>query len=176
MVAKKKAAFGRSYDYTAQVPISKKSAEQAMHEIWDEYSNRLRTGSHQGSYSRTKSESAKYFLAREIYALGTYIYRLPPERWSTKDIVAGSRAQINRPDKVGHVFHDLLMSVYQDDMQIDRRERWQVAQELEYARRHDVPVELVCGFLLQSGPRSEVPKKLKSGYIEPGFPKPTSED
>ena len=116
-----------------------------------------------------KNEAAKYFLRREIYALGLRIYANASRSWSTADLVAQVRARINRPDKVDDVFHDLLMSVYDDDSQIDRRERWQYAQELEYARRHHVPPELLCGFLLQSGRQSEVRKKLKEGYIEPAF-------
>lgn len=150
--------------------------DKTMAAIWSEYTRRLTTSSHAEPYSRTKSENAKYFLAREVYALGMHIYAYPPKGWTTKDILTKVRSHLNRPEKTGDVFHDLLMSVFEDDMQLDRRERWQVAQELEYARRHNIPAELVCGFLLQSGPRSEVPRKLKDDYREPAFRDPPDED
>ena len=61
------------------------------------------------------------------------------------------------------------MSVYEDDSQISRQERWLMARELEYAHRHNVPSALLAGFLLQSGLRTDIPAKIKSGYIEPAF-------
>lgn len=49
-----------------------------------------------------------------------------------------------------------------------------MAKELEYALRHSVPPEFLCGFLYQSGGRKTLLKKLEAGYKEPAFrdPKP----
>lgn len=151
--------------------LKKRTVEQALLKIWEEHGNRMTAACSVQEFSPTKNESAKNYLRREIYKLGRRLIKSPPTSWSTADIVVKVRGEKNRrTDKLGEVFHDLLMAVYDEDFpQLDRQERWSMTQELEYARRHNVHSKYLCGFLYQSGPRGEIRKKLKAGYIEPAF-------
>lgn len=166
-MAKAKKVYVRRY-VPGKKP-SKAKAKAALLEIWAEYERRLKTTWHDGPYSHSKNEHAKYFLRREVYTLGLAITAEGTSGWSTAELVREMRGSVSRPDKLGGVFHDLLMCVYEDDSQVSRRERSNYAHELEYARRHKVPPELLCGFLLQSGGHGEVSKKLRDNYVEPAF-------
>ncbi|GAB5351628.1 hypothetical protein [Qipengyuania sp. 483] len=168
-MAKKKRAFERNFDLKSEKCLRRKDAEQALRNIWDEHTRRLGSSFLVGPYEPTKNDSAKNFLRREVYALGLKILSCPSTNWATEDFLAKVRPNLNRPDKLGNVFHDLLMSIYNDDSQISRQERHLMARELEYARRHAIPPELLCGFLYQSGPRTEIRKKLEAGYLEAAF-------
>lgn len=44
-----------------------------------------------------------------------------------------------------------------------------MAMELEYARRHEVPPCLLCGFLYQSTDRRKIGERLYKDFIEPAF-------
>lgn len=165
--------YERKFDLTSPKKIKRKDAEQSVLNIWREYSRRLTSDFHVGAFDQTKNESAKNFLRREIYALGLTILQSEPTSWGAEDILRSVRTRTNRPDKLGHVFHDLLMSVYEDDSTISRQERHLMAREIEYARRHGISPELLCGFLYQSGPRTQIAKKLKANYREPGFDCPS---
>lgn len=170
MSMQRKSGFKRPYDPNAGQPISRQKALRTVNLIWDEYTWRMSSAAHQGPYKPTKNESGRNFLLREIYALGLHLLSNPPTDWGTKDILGKVRTHLTRPDKAGDVFHDLFMSVFDsDEGTISRQERHLMARELEYARRHEVPPELLCGFLYQSGPRTEISRKLAAGYVEPTF-------
>ncbi|MEM6474607.1 MAG: hypothetical protein AAF687_00420 [Pseudomonadota bacterium] len=153
------------------MPMSRRKAFARLHQIWSEHDDRLGTPAPNPKFSPTKNESARNYLKREIYRLGRTLLKYPPKNWSTAELVKKLRGDKNRrTDKLGHVFHDLLMAVYDEDFPLlDRQERWSITQELEYAHRHNVTPKYLCGFLYQSGPRSEIRRKLKAGYIEPAF-------
>ena len=71
---------------------------------------------------------------------------------------------------MANIFHALFLGLYEEDTQISRQERAQMAKELLYADRHNVPPEYLCGFLYQSGGRKKLDEKLnESGYLEPAF-------
>lgn len=152
------------------MPPKRQTVSRELDKIWYEHTARLRTPGTDQAFSPTKNESARNYLKREIYKLGKRILRDPPKTWSTADIVKERRGANRRTDKLGAVFHDLLMSAYDEDWpKLDRQERWSMAQELEYAYRHKVPSKYLCGFLYQSGPRKEIRAKLKANYVEPAF-------
>lgn len=152
------------------MPLKRQTVLRELNRIWDEHTERLRTPDADQAFSPTKNENARNYLKREIYKLGKRILRDPPKSWSTADIVKERRGANRRTDKLGAVFHDLLMAVYDEDWpKLDRQERWSVAQELEYAHRHKVPSKYLCGFLYQSGPRTDLRAKLKADYVEPAF-------
>ena len=166
-MAKKREAYVRRYAQRGK--LTKRLTSEALDAIWAEFEGRLKTSWHTGPYSQSKNEQAKYFLRREIYALGLAILDASPTGWSTADLVRKIRLSVSRPDKLGNVFHDLLMCVYDDDSQVSRRERSNYALEMEYARRHEVRPELLCGFILQSGGHGEISRKLRANYVEPAF-------
>lgn len=173
-MAKVRPAYDRLY--YPNKPLRRKDVERVVLAIWNEHSHRLTSRFHAGPYQPTKNESAKDFLRREIYALGAHLLRWSPASSVMEELVDKIRSARTRPDKRGDVFHALLMCMYEDDSVISRQERWLMAKELAYAHRHRIPPELVCGFLYQSGPRTEMPKKIKAGYIEPAFREQLAED
>ena len=153
------------------VTLSSRDLEKQVVEIWREHGRRLQRAfmkSHKHGLS--KNEDAKNFLRREIYALGLRLKARPPS-WNLCEVLVGLRKhQTTRRDVIGlNIFHDLLMVVYDEDDQISRQERWIMAKEMEYAHRHSVPPEFLCGFLYQSGGRKNLLEKLKDDYIEPVF-------
>lgn len=169
----KKRAFQRAFDPKKEKPLSKKQVLNALRDIELAYDVRTNTRFREdpgSGFERTKAESAAYFLRREIYALGCHMKKRSPTTYDPQDLIDAMRPKkTTRPDKEPGVFHALFMAMYDEDTGQSRRDRWWMAQELEYAWRHRVPPELLAGFLLQSGPRKEIIKKIKSGYIEPGF-------
>ena len=169
-MGKTSAGYRRMYVVGTVTPMKKATAAAATLAIWDEHNRRLKFDGVNEGFAPTKNENAKNFLRREIYILGRELIRVPPQRWTVADLARSIRpVPLGRDEPLAHVFHALLMSVYEDDSQISRQERWLMARELEYAHRHNVPSALLAGFLLQSGLRTEIPAKIKSGYIEPAF-------
>ena len=169
---KKNFVYERAFDPTSDKPLTRKKVVKAIEAIFGGYERRSGTRAEGLNYTKTKNEDPKYFLRREIYALGILMIKNPPESYSPADLVEHMRQRPStRPDVEPKTFHALLMCVYKDDDDkgLSRKERWDMAKELSYAYRHDVPPKLLTGFLLQSGKRSEIPKKLKDGYIDPAF-------
>ena len=146
-----------------------REVQKTLSAIWRGYSRRLAGSGVEPVYSPTKNESAKYFLMREIYALGRQLISEKPS-FDPEDLVAMMRDQpTTRPDVSPGPFHALFMAVYKENDPISGSERWLMARELKYAYRHNISPELLCGFLLQSGTRKEINKKLDNDYIEPAF-------
>jgi hypothetical protein len=166
--------YERAFDAGVRKPIKRTLALKAIEGIWAEHHYRLSSSyidriEQLSGYSLTKNETAKNFLRREIYALGGCLMKNPPS-WDVSEIAGEIRKRpTTRPDALTRTFHALLMCIYEEDDLISRQERSLIAQELEYAHRHNVPPELLCGFLYQSGARAEIRKKLASAYVEPAF-------
>ncbi|WP_162888222.1 hypothetical protein [Sphingomonas mesophila] len=151
--------------------MKRKQVDEALLSIWREHSDRLSSSfAATQEFGLSKNEDAKNFLRREIYALGLAIRRSPPE-WNVAELIASSRAHQTTRFEVleNQLFHALFMGVYDEDALIKRQERWLMAKELEYALRHSVPPEFLCGFLYQSGGRKNLLKKLEANYREPWF-------
>lgn len=167
-------AYERAFDQNGERPINRKLALKIVEQIWAEHNRRLSSGyvdtvKRISGHAVTKNETAKNFLRREIYAFGRCLIKRPA-RWDVSEIAGRVRKNpTTRPAALARTFHALLMCIYEEDDLISRQERSLMAQELEYAHRHDVPPELLCGFLYQSGSRSSISKKLASGYLEPAF-------
>lgn len=162
-------AYVRSFDWEANMPLSRKKTSAILLEIWTEYDCRLTAKVSFYDGSNTRNESAKNFLRREIYALGWRMFLHPPS-WRIEEFVNDMRdTRTTRPDALSNIFHALLMCVYNEDTRISRHERSLMAGELEYARRHEVPPSLLCGFLYQSTDRKRISERLKANFIEPAF-------
>ena len=163
--------YRRAFDLGSSKQLKRAQVNEALISIWREHDYRL-SSSHAGSqpFGLSKNEAAKNFLRREIYALGLALKQSPP-KWDVSELVASSRArQTTRIDVLeDRIFHALFMGVYNDDTLIKRQERWSMTRELEYAHRHGVPPQFLCGFLYQSGGRTGLLEKLKVGYVEPAF-------
>lgn len=163
-------SYVREFSVKAERPLSKAGTEKILESIWREYERRLSSKFANGlRFGLSRNENAKNFLRREIYALGMALNRKKP-KWEISELLTHRSNKSTRHKAVeGHVFHVLLMVLYDDDSQISRQERWTMARELEYAFRHRVPSRYLTGFLFQSGGRKDLVAKLKEEYVEPGF-------
>lgn len=166
----KRKEYKRKFSLAPKSPLSKKDVSDALLAIWDGHSDRLKESWVKAQpYGLTKNEAAKNFARREVYALGIALLVQPP-KWDIAEVVEKIRLKpTTRPEALERIFHALFLSLYESDDPINRKERWMMAKDLEYAFRHKVPPEFLCGFLYQSGGRRGLLKKLEDGYIEPGF-------
>ncbi|WP_234032803.1 hypothetical protein [Aurantiacibacter arachoides] len=166
---KKKMGYSRTFDADSSRPLKQRDVERATYSIWNEHSDRLTRKTSPGDGSDTKNESAKNFLRREVYALGRRLLRSK----SGQELVAKLFSQLGfrttRPQAMENVFHGLLCCIYEGEGGFTRQERSLIAKELEYAHRHNVPPELLCGFLYQSTDRRRLSARLVEGFIEPAF-------
>lgn len=168
---KKDTDYRREFDANRRKRLKRTQVNEALKAIWAEHEARLSSSfAVTQPFGLSKNEDAKNFLRREIYALGLALRRAPPT-WNVSTLIASSRAhKTTRLDVLDKgLFHALLMGVYDADALITRQERWLMAKELEYALRHSVPPQFLCGFLYQSGGRKNLLKKLEVGYTEPAF-------
>lgn len=144
-----------------------------------EHFNRRSSKAHKEIYEPTKNETRKNFLRREIYALGRALIDSKSNINWTKMLNDHRLKTYTRPDSLDNIFHilfllfrdeDLNITRQYEDINITRQERSNMAKELLYAHRHSIPEELLVGFIYQSGPRSDLPKKLEDeDYLEPAF-------
>ena len=170
MSNEKKSTYKRNFESNSAKTLTIEVVEKQIHAIWNEFERRLKTDSLDRNFAPTKNENAKGFLRREIYVLGRCLIANPPS-YDPKDLVDGMRKnKMKLSDGETNTFHVLIMCVYEEDGgHFTRQERHQIGRELRYAHKHSIPPELVSGFLLQSGSRKEISKKLNAGYIEPAF-------
>jgi hypothetical protein len=66
-------------------------------------------------------------------------------------------------------FHYGLLAMFVDDTILTRHDRSLFAHQMLYAYRHQVPPELLIGFIYQCGSSSELRRKVKAGVVEAGF-------
>lgn len=167
---RKKSSYHRRFGARSG-PLARREVFQILTEIWKEH-DRRRSSSFvaEQEFNMSKNEDAKNFLRREIYALGLFLTE-NPTKWDLTQLISDMRAtKSTKEDSVrDRIFHLLLMGLFEEDSVISRQERWSMSRELEYARRHEIPPELICGFIFQSGGRSRLNDKLKAGFIEPAF-------
>lgn len=170
MKRRARSGYVRAFDYDGSSPINRRKVQQFLEAIWAEYELRLSAKVSFENGSDTRNESAKNFLRREVYALGSRLERSAPQSWRFDDLVNEIRqTNTTRPAALSNIFHALLMCIYETDSRISRQERSLMAMELEYAHRHVIPPSLLCGFLYQSTDRKRIGKRLQDGFIEPAF-------
>ena len=169
MKRKQGLGYQRSFSIEQDTTLKRRDLEKILFEIFDEHSSRKRRKVSPDDGSATKNESAKNFLRREIYALGYRIQNSGSGKLDANSLLEAMGRTTTRPEKLKNVFHALLFFVYEGEQGFPRQERSKLARELEYAYRHRIPPELLCGFLFQSSNRNKLSKLLKSGFIEPAF-------
>ena len=168
-MGKKDRRYRRLFPERPRKPISLKVADAAVAAIWEEHDRRRSRKFLDDDGADTKAESANYFLMREIYALGLAVMHSPPS-WKMETLLEKVRdLRFSTRTPMNNTFHVLLMSVWESDVQVSRQRRWNMAKEMEYAHRHSIPPNLLCGFLLQTGSNKKVLKKLQDDYVEPSF-------
>lgn len=166
---KKRPTYQRAFQLT-EGRIKRNDLPKLIERIGNEYLRRKTAKVSFEDGTDTKNETAKNFLRREVYALGLALLHHGPKNWSPRTLVNSIRkAQTTRPETLSNVFHALLMSIFETDESINRNERSLIAKELEYAHRHAVPPELLCGFLYQSTDRKKIGERLHTDFTEPAF-------
>jgi hypothetical protein len=166
----KRREYERSFAFAEKRPLKGSSVIRILREIFDEHSARVtrKVSAHDGS--DTKNETAKNFLRREIYALGTRLRNSSREPGNAeKFLTAMGRPASTRPEALENVFHALLYLLYEREEGFTRQERSLIGRELEYAYQHEVPPKLLVGFLYQSTDRKRLGERLKAGFREPAF-------
>lgn len=106
------------------------------------------------------------YLKREVYRLvrrciaGGALETL-------KRIVAhdDSSSRPSAHNQVDPFYWGFMMVCGMDD-RIRRQDRWKFANELLYAHRHDVPPELLVGFIYQIGSSDGLREKIRQGTTE----------
>ncbi|QFT76011.1 hypothetical protein [Erythrobacter sp. THAF29] len=166
---KKKPTYQRAFQLS-EGRIKRTDLPKLIERIGNEYVRRKTAKVSFEDGTDTKNESAKNFLRREVYALGIALLHHGPRNWSPRALVESIRkTRTTRPEALSNVFHALLMSIFETDESINRNERSLIAKELEYAHRHEVPPEFLCGFLYQSTDRKKIGERLRSDFTEPAF-------
>lgn len=104
------------------------------------------------------SNSPTGVLKRRVYALArSWIIRHMPLRETLAELG-------DRPARAsalsGNQFHWILSALHRRGLVSSSSERRRLANELQYARRHDVPVQYVVGFLLQTGAGEDIYRRV----------------
>ncbi len=161
--------YERSFSVSERRPLKRSTIIRILREIFDEHSSRAVRKVSPDDGSDTKNETAKNFLRREIYALGTRILNTLQAPWNADRFLEAMGRSTTRPEALENVFHALLYLLYVGEQGFSRQERSLIGRELEYAYRHKVPPELVVGFLYQSTDRKRLRERLDSSFCEPAF-------
>lgn len=169
MTGRNRAPYERAFKIDATAPLKLSQVTKILHAIWDEHSERTRKLWMPDDGGDTKNESARNFLRREVYALAWCLRNAPPAKWEVKDIYYKNGGRTTHPEVLDNMFHALMLCIYESDQGISRQERSLMSQELEYAYRHKIQPELLCGFLYQSTDRKKLGDRLATGFIEPAF-------
>lgn len=161
--------YERTFSVADKRPLKRSTVVNLLQEIFEEHSSRVLRKVSFDDGSNTKNETAKNFLRREIYALGTRLRKSSREPWRPEKFLVAMGRSTTRPEALENVFHALLYLLYEGEQGFTRQERSLVGRELEYAYRHGIPPELLVGFLYQSTDRKRIGERLESGFIEPAF-------
>ena len=164
-----KESYKRSFSLDGKKPLKRSVIVRILGEIFDEHSDRVHRKVSAEDGTDTKNESAKNFLRREIYALGTRILNTSSEPWNGENFLALMNRTTTRPATLENVFHALFFFLYEGEEGFSRQERSLMGRELEYAYRHKIPAELLVGFLYQSTDRKRLSQRLEEGFVEPAF-------
>ena len=161
--------YERSFSIDGQKPLKRSVIIRILGEIFDEHSDRVYRKVCAEDGTDTKNETAKNFLRREVYALGTRILNTSSEPWSADKFLALMDRTTTRPAALENVFHALFFLLYEGEEGFSRQERSLMGRELEYAYRHNIPAELLAGFLYQSTDRKRLGQRLRERFVEPAF-------
>ncbi len=103
-------------------------------------------------------DSSTGFVKRRVYALVREFRKHLPLKLTLAELgdypARASALTENR-------FHWVLTALHKRGLKGSSSERRRIANELEYARRHDVPNEYVVGFLLQTGAGTDLYRRVE---------------
>ena len=126
---------------------------------------------HEWADRRTRqdgNESANAWFKRNAYAfLRNYI------ETSKTDFFRNIAKHDRRPSRLveeamTNPFKLGLLAMFSDES-LKRSDRHVFGNQMLYAYLHDVPAEFLNGFLAVSGGPGVIARKLKEGFVEPGF-------
>lgn len=109
-------------------------------------------------------------LKREIYALVRHFLAQDHGNVIKEIVEDDGRAPANGPAFEDNPFHWGLLSLFEARGDgLSRGDRYLFARQMLYAHKHDVPPNLLVGFIYQSGKPQDIAQKLLAGTFEPGF-------
>ncbi len=111
-------------------------------------------------------ESATGYIKRAVYDLvGKWT---GPHSTLQDMLVAAGHRPARASALEGNPYHWVLLAIRRCGYEVVHTEMRRIANELEYANRHAVPVELVVGFLLQTGAGDDIYRRVQDATsVEP---------
>lgn len=117
---------------------------------------------------RSPQESATGLLKRKAYELVLHYISLGDVRTFERAVRAEGRQLPAKP--IGdNPFHFGLLALFPDTQDFSRQDRHLFGVQMLYACRHNVPPQLLVGFIYQCGSQAEIRRKADRHTIEPGF-------
>jgi hypothetical protein len=136
--------------------------------IHDEWERRLKTQDKLGVRDKRAPpyDTPNGFLKREVYRL--------VRRCINKQAVNLLRELVAKDDSSPRPtayneqdpFYWGFMFVCGMDKRVSRQDRWRFSNELQYAHKHNVPPELLVGFIYQIGKSDWLRERLRNGQME----------
>lgn len=172
MMRNRKYLAGSTGRSNAQSPRRPRAGLSATKERWDDFVDGLREGMRERrNVKRPPYDKIDAFLKREVYAFVLEQLKKPAEGSKLKQVLEDvifdheKRLPAN-PSFSANPFHWAFSALqHEEQISLDgvrSLKRYQVsrfARQLEYAQRHDIPPDLLPGFLFQVGSPDEVYQK-----------------
>ncbi|QDZ06385.1 hypothetical protein FPZ24_01940 [Sphingomonas panacisoli] len=164
---------GRNVNWAAGLPplpttvVERRNASKTFNAwaqaILDEWQSR------KGMAAEKGEESPNAWFKRQAYGLLAHyietgqdgVFRLNPRADARPSRLV--EEALKNPFKLG------LLAMFADESPLSRKDRHVFGNQMLYAWAHDVPPELINGFLAVSGHPTQIAEKLKCGHVEPGF-------
>lgn len=104
-------------------------------------------------------ESSTGFIKREVYAL---VGKWSGPQSTLRDVLAEAGHLPARASALeGNPYHWVLLAICRCGYPVVHTEMRRIANELKYAHRHAVPVELLVGFLLQTAAANDIYRRVQ---------------
>lgn len=155
----------RMAPYTSVERIMKQSSKNVLDEatrIFDEWYRR-----HRSQVTSPPYVTAHSYLKRAVYELVQAPALSRNQYLTLKRLVQKERGEVPKapPIEENPFFWGFLL-VFGDDSCLTRGDRSKFSTELLYARMHDVPAELLIGFIYQAGGYARISQQMKRGETE----------
>lgn len=143
-------------------PLHRRRALDHATGIYNEWDRRRR-----GKASFAPYDTAHSYLKRAVYDFVQDPDLSKNQYLGLKRLVVRERNDVSRAPAIEeNPFFWGFLLVFADDESLARSDRSKFAAELLYAYKHDVPAELLVGFIYQVGGYARIRQKLKQGEME----------
>ena len=116
-----------------------------------------------------RAESANAWFKREAYRLLKHLIEGGAKHVFQLVVRADNRSTRLVEEALKNPFKLGLLAMFADESGLSKGDRHVFGNQMLYAWSHDVPPEFLNAFLAISGGPALIAKKLKEGFVEPGF-------